>query len=136
MNGIRPAVECRIGPTIRTNDSMSQLAPVAGVSATVGAAPRVSRRARAAAGARRPPPDGRDLTVRMSPPPAELLERFGHELHHGAGRNELSASLSRLDDGRGQVRRLVRRHDEPFRGQRLDQLHLVVVDMLAESPQA
>ena len=72
MNGIRPAVECRIGPTIRTNDSMSQPTPVAGVSAKTGEAPRrASSRARAAAPAS-PPRGGRDLSVRMSPPPAEL----------------------------------------------------------------
>src|SRR5262245_47172500 len=132
MNGIRPAVEWRIGPTIWRNDSMSQAAPVAGVSAKAAVAPRRAS-SRVTAAAPGPPTDGRDLTVLMSPPLAELLERFGHELDHGAGRNGLPAPLSRLGDGRPQVPRLVRGHDEPFRCQRLDQLHLVVVDVLAES---
>src|SRR5215831_8811554 len=84
MNGIRPAVECRIGPTIRTNDSMSQAAAEGDVSAKTGETPRRASSRVTAAPLERPRRDSRDLIGLISPMPAELHERFGHEFYHRA----------------------------------------------------
>src|SRR5262249_56878137 len=52
----------------------------------------------------------------------------------GPGRGRPPPPLSRLPYGPRQVLQFVGRYYEPLRGQRLHELHLMVIDVLSESP--